>query len=128
MAFTGIFILPLPVDDQDRALAFYRDRIGMEVALDADLDEDWRIIMMQLPETRTKIQFARRQEVTYSEEVPVLYLECADIEAETARLKAEGVRFVMNPTELPWSDTERFAMFCDSESNTIVMHETPPKG
>lgn len=128
MAFTGIFILPLPVDDQDRALAFYRDQIGMEVALDAELDDDWRMIMMKLPDTNTKIQFARRHEVSYSDEVPALYLECADIDAEVARLKAEEVRFVSNPTELPWSDTERFAMFCDSEGNTIVMHASPPKG
>ncbi|GAD54541.1 MAG: putative enzyme related to lactoylglutathione lyase [Limimaricola cinnabarinus] len=128
MAFTGIFILPLPVDDQDRALAFYRDRIGMEVALDADLDDDWRMIMMKLPDTQTKIQFARRQEVRYSEEVPALYLECADVDAETERLKGEGVRFLMNPTELPWSDTERFAMFLDSEGNTVVIHATPPEG
>ncbi|MCP1169983.1 VOC family protein [Limimaricola litoreus] len=128
MAFTGIFILPIPVDDQDRALTFYREKIGMEVALDAELDDDWRMIMMKLPDTQTKIQFARRHEVSFSEEVPALYLECPDVDAEAARLKEQGVHFVSNPTELPWSDTERFAMFRDSEGNTIVMHATPPKG
>jgi len=86
------------------------------------------MIMMQLPGTRTKIQFARRHELSFSEEVPALYLECEDVDAEAARLKSEGVRFVSNPTELPWSDTERFAMFLDSERNTVVMHAAPPKG
>ncbi|SDF09060.1 VOC family protein [Limimaricola pyoseonensis] len=128
MAFTGIFILPLPVDDQDRALAFYRDVVGMEVALDAELDDDWRMIMMKLPETRTKIQFARRHEVSYADEVPVLYLECGDLDGEIERLKAAGVRFAGKPAELPWNENERFAMFLDSEGNTIVMHSTPPAG
>ncbi|PHP26982.1 VOC family protein [Limimaricola cinnabarinus] len=128
MAFTGIFLQPIPIDDQDRALAFYRDVIGMEVAVDAELDDDWRMVMMRLPGTRTKVQFARRHELSFSEEVPCLYLECEDLDAEAERLSAADVRFVTAPTELPWSDTERFAMFRDSEGNTVLMHAAPREG
>ena len=101
MAFTGIFLQPIPIDDQDRALAFYRDVIGMEVAVDAELDDDWRMVMMRLPGTRTKVQFARRHELSFSEEVPCLYLECEDLDAEAERLSAAGASFPPSMAYLP---------------------------
>ena len=47
--FTGLHTVAVPVDDQDAALAFYRDTLGFEVRMDGDLQEGFRWIEVAPP-------------------------------------------------------------------------------
>ena len=80
----------LPVADQDRALAFWRDKIGFTVATDEAYGEDFRWIELELPGAQTRIVFVRRRDETPSEQ-PDLILICDDVDQSFAELKGRGV-------------------------------------
>ena len=49
MALKRISFQSIPVDDQDRALAFYCDILGFEVHTDAPFDDGWRWVFLTIP-------------------------------------------------------------------------------
>jgi catechol 2,3-dioxygenase-like lactoylglutathione lyase family enzyme len=49
MALKRISFQSIPVDDQDRALAFYRDVLGFAVQTDAPFEPGWRWIFLTIP-------------------------------------------------------------------------------
>jgi predicted enzyme related to lactoylglutathione lyase len=110
----------LPVHDQDRALAFYRDRLGFKVAQDSPFMEGWRWIELAIPGARTRIWFSRRPDTTPAEE-PTMILMTRDVRATYSELAAKGVEFTQPPTEAGWSPGEVFALFRDSEGNLIML-------
>lgn len=109
----------LPVTDQARALAFWRDRLGLAVAAD-EPDGDLRWIELELPGARTRIVFVRRPDETPSEQ-PDLILICDDVDESFAELKGRGVTFSQAPTAAPWRPGERYALFRDSEGNLVML-------
>ncbi|MEC9435518.1 MAG: VOC family protein [Pseudomonadota bacterium] len=114
----------IPVTDQDRALAFYRDLMGMEVQTDAPYGDDWRWIFLRIPGAETLIQFARAGEVSVSG-VPALVLVSDDVDAETARLSAAGATVEDGPADAPWHAGVRYALIRDSERNLILLQSSP---
>jgi catechol 2,3-dioxygenase-like lactoylglutathione lyase family enzyme len=110
----------LPVADQDRALAFWRDKLGFTVAADEPYGEGFRWIELELPEAQTRIVFARRRDTTLSEE-PDLIVICDDVDESFGELKAKGVEFTQAPTAAPWRPDERYALFRDSEGNLVML-------
>ncbi len=128
MAISRVHFTSIPVRDQSRALEFYRDRLGMQVETDAPYDDDWRWIFLRIPGAETLIQFARGAEMTVAPEVPALCLLADDVDAFSARLQAEGVRFDTTPTDAPWAPGVRFSLFRDSEDNMILMQSNLPEG
>ena len=73
MAITQILFQSIPVDNQDRALAFYTEKLGMSVHTDAPYGEDYRWIFLEIPGAKTRLHFAKRDEITVSHG-PVLCL------------------------------------------------------
>lgn len=70
----------LPVFDQDRAIAFYVDKLGCEVAADAPTGADgWRWVEVKFPGARTALHVLRRPDDKLSAE-PVLVLVEADVQ------------------------------------------------
>jgi len=121
---TRINFVQIPVKDQQRALEFYRDVMGMGVDTDAAYGPDFRWIFMAIPGARTKLQFARPTEVSFGKDVPALTLICDDVDAETARIAALGVKITDGPATAPWESVVRYAMFRDSEDNLILLQST----
>jgi predicted enzyme related to lactoylglutathione lyase len=110
----------LPVTDQDRALAFWRDKVGFSVATDEPYGGGLRWIELELPGAQTRILFARRADETPSEQ-PDLILICDDVDQSFAELKGRGVAFTQEPTAAPWRPDERYALFRDSEGNLVML-------
>jgi len=110
----------LPVTDQDRALAFWRDRLGVSIAADEAYGQGFRWIELELPDGQTRILFVRRPGETPSEQ-PDLILICDDVDESFAELTAKGVAFTQGPTTAPWRPGERYALFRDSEGNLIML-------
>jgi len=108
------------VSDLDRSLGFYRDLLGMEVALDAEMAGEMleREVAMpgarlRLVELRAGAAFLELLEYRAPEGAPFpagakpadvgahhVALLVDDIEAEHARLAAAGVRFTWPPQEV----------------------------
>lgn len=110
---------PIPVADQDRALAFYRDTLGLKLEIDDPQGaEGWRWIEFSLPGAQTRLLFERRRAEPDPEE-PALTLIVDDVETVAADLVAKDVAFVRPPTETPWDANELFAIFRDSEGNLV---------
>jgi lactoylglutathione lyase len=53
--FSHVKFAHLPVRDQDRALAFYRDKVGLKVTTDAPYRDDFRWIELAVGESPTHL-------------------------------------------------------------------------
>ena len=107
------------VHDQDEALAFYTEKLGMEVRSDVTLPEmgdfrwlavgtpdqpDISIVLMAIPgppvfEPETAKQVA---ELTSKGVAGTVFLTTDDCRASYEELKGRGVEFVDEPTEMPY--------------------------
>jgi catechol 2,3-dioxygenase-like lactoylglutathione lyase family enzyme len=107
------------VNDQDEALAFYTEKLGMEVRSDVTMpemgdfrwltvsppgQEDVAIVLMAVPgapvfdeETRNQIR-----ELTAKGAASAIFLTTDDVRADYERLKGLGVEFVEAPEERPY--------------------------
>lgn len=111
----------LPVVDQDRAVAFYTQKLGLRVAQNEPYEEGWRWITLELPGARTKILLARKNPESVRTDVPSLVLTVDDVYRRYRELREKGVVFTTEPATAPWNDRETYAVFQDSEGNLVVL-------
>jgi len=120
MMFKHIKYTHLPVTDQDRAVTFYRDKLGLHVVQDVEHTGGWRWIELEIPGARTVALLTRRENEEPGRE-PCLALIADDVRACHAALKAKGVTFVQEPAEASWKPAEMFALIQDSENNLVLI-------
>lgn len=108
------------VADQDDALQFYRDKLGLKVKTDASYGPDARWLTVVSPEDEDGIElllskvddqigsddFQQRQ---YAAGKPALSFEVADVQAVFDELTAKGVRFTLAPTVQPYGGIDAVA-------------------
>jgi predicted enzyme related to lactoylglutathione lyase len=105
----------VPVADQDRALAFYTEKVGLKVFTDQSMGH-MRWIEMKIPGAETMIVLHQRPGFTPTKE-PALALVADDVQATYDELRARGVEFVGPPKKEAWGE---YASFKDSEGNLIM--------
>lgn len=111
----------LPVVNQDRAIAFYTEKLGLRVARDTPYEDDgWRWVMLEIPGAQTKLLLSRRPNEE-EWDVPSLVLTVDDVHKWHEQLKAKGVAFQTEPTQAMWNESEVYAVFRDSEGNLIML-------
>lgn len=110
----------LPVTNQDRAVAFYRDVIGLTLATDQQYGSGWRWIEFEIPGSPTRVLFERRAGEEPGEQ-PSINIVVEDVDAAYGVLVAKGVVFDQEPIDAPWSPGERYALLRDSEGNLILI-------
>lgn len=110
----------IPVSDQDRALAFYRDILGCRVHTDVPYEGGRRWIFLEIPGAETKIQFGERANDEQSV-VPDLVLVSDNVDFECERIAALGVKIVQGPADAPWAPGTRWALIHDTENNMILI-------
>lgn len=118
--FKHIKFAGLPVDDQDRAVTFYTEKVGLEVATDGPYQEGWRWIELEIPGARTRLLLEKREGERQTD-APQLVLIAGDVKELHRRLAEKGVEFTQPPMQAPWNPGETFAQFRDSEGNGIVI-------
>lgn len=118
--FKHVKFAGLPVSDQDRAIAFYRDQMGLVLATDQQYGSGWRWIEFEAPGSPTRILFERRPNEQPGEQ-PSLILVAEDLDATYETLKTRGVSFEQDPIDAPWSPKERYALLRDSEGNLVMI-------
>ncbi len=111
--------ISIPVRDQDRALAFYTEKLGFRVATDAPFGPDQRWIELSIPRAQTGVVLftAPGQEQWIGSFMNVSF-QADDVFATAAEMKAAGVEFVKEPKAEHWGTS---AIFKDSEGNQFVL-------
>jgi len=115
----GVKFVSIPVRDQDRALAFYTDKLGFEVLTDQPFDDRQRWIEIGIPGADTRLvlftmdgheeRIGTMQGVTFWSR---------DVQADYAALKARGVVFQGEPENADWGTA---AVFEDADGNVFVL-------
>jgi len=113
------------VHDQDEALSFYTDKLGMEVRADVTLEEmgdfrwltvgppgqeDFAIVLMAIPgqpvmdgETGEEVRNLMAKGFAGT-----VFLQTDDVQASYDELKGRGVEFTEEPTEYPYGIDSSF--------------------
>ena len=110
----------LPVTDQDRALAFWRDVMGFTVTTDADYMPGQRWIMLRPGTARTQLHLDLVEEMPERSK-PAIPLITEDVAGMIERVREAGAEIDTEPQPAPWDAETTFAMFRDSEGNLILL-------
>ena len=114
LKFAGI-----PVGDQDRALAFYTEQLGFEIATDQPMGPGKRWIELRIANSSTRIVLFTPE--GHEDRIGTFFngsMACDNVEATWRQMSARGVEFVEPPTKQPWGT---FAKFRDPDGNTFVL-------
>jgi predicted enzyme related to lactoylglutathione lyase len=120
--FNYVKFKELPVAQQERALRFYTEQLGLRVAVDRPYQEGTRWIELEVPGAQTRILFASRSDER-RDDTPSLVLLTSDVQACYEALRARGVVFTQAPTVAPWNPQELFTLFRDSEGNLVLISD-----
>ena len=118
---TGIF-----VNDQEAALEFYTDTLGLEKVQDEAYGPDTRWITVSPAQMRIRIVLKKAEGehekamVGNSDEAPVLTLGTDDLQAAYERLRERGVKFLGEPYRYPWGIG---ALLLDQDGNPILLQQ-----
>ncbi|WP_069711868.1 VOC family protein [Curtobacterium sp. ER1/6] len=116
---SGVAAVWVPVSDMQRAVAFYRDALGLTVKSE---DDDWS----EIDANGLLIGLNGRESAGPSSDggAVVSFQPDGRIEDEVADLKAKGVDFAGDVSEHPWG---KIIPFKDSEGNDLQLY-SPPQG
>ena len=123
MPISHASVLLVPVSDQERALAFYRDVLGFDVFADNQVAPHMRWIHLRLPGGGLDLVLADWLK-TPPGSIETLMLQVDDIAATSDELEARGLAFTgtLDDTPFGW-----FHPFEDPDGNGLVLHQ-PPAG
>src|SRR5213080_4979482 len=109
----------IPTADQDRALAFWTEKMGFKIATDQAMGPSKRWIELSIPgaETGVVLFTPEGQEDRVGTFLNTSW-EVDHVENTYSELQAKGVEFLGPPQKQPWGT---FVMMKDSEGNQIVL-------
>lgn len=118
---TGVF-----VNDQQAALDFYTNKLGLELVQDEAYGPDARWITVSPAGARIKIVLKKAERdhekalVGKSDGAPVLVLSADDVRATYERLRERGVRFLEEPNRASWGISARFL---DQDGSCLLLEQ-----
>jgi catechol 2,3-dioxygenase-like lactoylglutathione lyase family enzyme len=122
-----ITVTSVLVDDQQKALEFYTQRLGFVKKRDIPLGEArWLTVVSPEDPDGTELLLEPDghpaakpfKEALVADGIPFTSFTVQDVQAEFSRLKSQGVRFTQEPTEMGSVTT---AVFDDTCGNLIQM-------
>ena len=117
---TSIKFVSLPTRDQDRALAFYTEKLGFKVITDQQMGLGQRWIELQIggaASTRLVLFTPEGQEDRVGSTFNGAFA-CDNVEKTYEELKGRGVEFVSAPKHEPWGT---LAVLKDPDGNQIAL-------
>jgi catechol 2,3-dioxygenase-like lactoylglutathione lyase family enzyme len=114
-----IKFLGIPVRDQDRALAFYTEKLGFRVLTDQQFSPTQRWLELSIPGADTGIVLFTPE--GHEDRIGTFVntsWEVDDVDKTYAELSAKGVTFSGPPQKQAWGT---FLMMHDPEGNKIVL-------
>ncbi|GAB2986147.1 VOC family protein [Frigoribacterium salinisoli] len=115
----GVATIWVPVTDMQRATAFYRDVVGLELTSESD---DWT----EFDAGGLMIGLNAREDARVSQDggAVITFQPDGSIEDELAELRDKGADIEGEISEHPWG---RILPFKDTEGNDLQLY-SPPKG
>lgn len=125
-----ISVASIPVKDQDKALRFYTEKLGFVTKRDIPLG-DARWLTVVSPEEPDGVELLLEPNAEYpamkalkkalmDDGIPFTTFQVNDVYAEYERLKALGVEFTVEPTDV---GSTIVAILDDSCGNLIQLHQ-----
>ena len=117
-------IVPIQVSDQQAALSWYTEKLGMEKIMDDPMGPELRWITVKLPDDQ--VQFVLANFGAFDDAQPgsssgyVLWTD--DIESTYQDWSSKGVEFSEPPTQQMWGTQ---ALFTDPDGNGWVLVQRP---
>lgn len=125
-------IISLPVQDQEKALKFYTEKLGFVKKVDVPLSEDsrWLTVVSKVEQDGPEILLEPSpkhfepaktyQKALFDAGIPYTQFNVDDAQEEYERLINLGVEFSIKPTEM---GTVKIAVFDDTCGNNIQIVE-----
>jgi predicted enzyme related to lactoylglutathione lyase len=115
----GVKFASIPVRDQDKALAFYTEKLGLKVVTDSLFDGKQRWIELAIPRAETKLVLwtGEGQEKMIGGFMNITFM-ADDVMATAKEMKDKGVEFVQEPQKADWGTA---AIFKDVDGNQFVL-------
>ena len=114
----GVKFASIPVSDQDKALAFYTEKLGFKLLTDQPFDDRQRWIELGIPGAETRVVLFKFDKGQQPGSMMNITFWSADVEATAREMKNKGVKFVKDPTKQSWGT---FAIFEDVDGNSFVL-------
>ncbi|WP_022930608.1 VOC family protein [Patulibacter americanus] len=117
MALKSIDTVWLPVTNMDRAVAFYRNALGLEVL---EHDGDWSEVTAG--DQKIGLNGSKSESPSGDGGAVLAFGVTGDIEDEVRALKDQGVEFTGELSEHPWG---KIAPFRDPDGNDLQLYAPP---
>jgi catechol 2,3-dioxygenase-like lactoylglutathione lyase family enzyme len=114
----GIKFASIPVSDQDRALAFYTEKLGFRVVTDQPFSDEQRWIELGIPGADSRVVLFRMGESLKPGGQMNVTFWSDDVEGTVHELKSKGVKITMEPTRQAWGTA---AAFQDADGNGFIL-------
>jgi catechol 2,3-dioxygenase-like lactoylglutathione lyase family enzyme len=126
-----IKLTSVSIDDYDKALKFYTEVLGFVPKRDIPLGDGARWITVVSPEEPNGVELLLEPNASYptmkalkeslvKDGIPFTAFEVSDIHSEYERMRALGVEFTMEPTNIGMTTA---AMFNDTCGNLIQIYQ-----
>jgi predicted enzyme related to lactoylglutathione lyase len=117
-------LVPVPVSDVDRAIAFYTEKAGFHLDVDVTVHEGLRFVQLTPPGSACSIAMGVGiTDEMASGSVKGLQLVVSDIDAARAELAGRGMD-VSEVDVQPWGS---FVYFSDPDGNSWAVQYIPPR-
>ena len=119
-AITGVRTVGIPVTDQDRAIAFYVDTLGLETRVDTPIGDGARWIEVVPPGATVSLALERSHQGHPAGVETGVRLEAADVDAMHAALRSRSVDV---DEVLRWPGVPPMFAFRDQDGNGLEIVE-----
>jgi lactoylglutathione lyase len=117
----NIATVAIYVTDQDASLSFWTDGVGFTVHRTRPMGPgaSW-VEVGPAGAASCLVLYPKSMMGDWAERRPSIVFECSDLQSAYDAMRARGVRFVQEPTAMPWGP---FAIFIDPEGNQHGLRE-----
>lgn len=111
------------VEDQDKALEFWIDKVGFEKRADHDMGNGYRWLEVAPKNAESCIVlYPKALMKDWEEKKPSIVFLCDDAEKTYEELKAKDVKILDEPKKMRWGV---FTTFEDNDGNQFVIRSNP---
>jgi catechol 2,3-dioxygenase-like lactoylglutathione lyase family enzyme len=114
----GVKFASIPVNDQDKALAFYTEKLGFRIVTDQPFNERQRWLELGIPGAETRIVLFKFDNSLQPGMQMNFTFWTDDVEGTVRELRAKGVEITMEPKKADWGEC---AGFQDVDGNIFVL-------
>jgi catechol 2,3-dioxygenase-like lactoylglutathione lyase family enzyme len=112
-------LVPVPVTDVDRSIAFYKDKVGFTLDHDHTVSDELRFVQLTPPGSACSIAMGKGIVDSEPGSLRGLQLVVADIHAAQAELAGRGVEV----SEITRGPGGAFVYFADPDGNTWTVQD-----